>query len=304
MQQRAEERRSTFDQPPATVVFGSTTDTVEIEVDYAKGAAPSTGIVPGVGADAWGLFATNAKRIFAKTTTTKTLTIPSTLAEMEALDITGDSFTEDDILAIADAHRNKRSAGALATFYVVWLPGYFDDGHGVKKDVLGVTIGATGVTAMFKGAIDASSGAVGFQSALLEQFTLLHEFGHAVGLVDNGIQPATAHRDTSHGAHCSNPACAMYHANEGIAAALNFARRDHGRRSDPARSRVPRRPRHVRRVSLSDTRVAFEPGRAREREREREPGDDDPDHPLQVQVIIVEWGMRTSAHAVLSLLTR
>ncbi len=213
-----------FGQPTATVVFGSTTDTVEVEVDYAKGAAPSTGIVPGVGADAWGLFATNAKRIFAKTTTKKTLTIPATLAEMEALDVTGDSFTEEDILSIADAHRNKRSAGSLATFYVVWLPGYFNDGHDVKKDVLGVTIGATGVTAMFKGAIDASSGAVGFQPALLEQFTLLHEFGHAVGLVDNGIQPASAHRDTSHGAHCSNPACAMYHANEGIAAALNFAR--------------------------------------------------------------------------------
>jgi hypothetical protein len=213
-----------FDQPTASVVFGSTTETVEVEVDYAKGAAPSTGIVPGVGADAWGLFATNAKRIFAKTTTNKTLTIPSTLADMEALDVTGDSFTEEDILSIADAHRNKRSAGSLATFYVVWLPGYFNDGHVVKKDVLGVTIGATGVTAMFKGAIDASSGAVGFQAALLEQFTLLHEFGHAVGLVDNGIQPASPHRDTSHGAHCSNPACAMYHANEGIAAALNFAR--------------------------------------------------------------------------------
>ncbi len=220
---KGESDASRFDQPTATVVFGGATEAVEVEVDYAKGAAPATGIVPGVGADAWGLFANNAKRIFAKASP-KTLKVPSTLADMEALDITGESFTAEDILSIADAHRNKRSAGSLATFYVVWLPGYFDDGHGPKKDVLGTTIGATGVTAMFKGAIDASAGGVAFQAALLEQFALLHEFGHAVGLVDNGINPASAHRDMSHGAHCSNPACAMYHANEGIAAALTFAR--------------------------------------------------------------------------------
>jgi predicted Zn-dependent protease len=212
-----------FHQPTATVVFGSATESIELEVDYAKGAEPKAGIVPGVGADAWTLFGTNAKRIFSKASP-KTLTVPATLGEMEALDITGDSFTEDEILSIADAHRSKRSAGSLATFYAVWLPGYFNDGHGPKKDVLGVTIGATGVIAMFKGAIESTSGGGAFQAALLEQFTLLHEFGHAVGLVDNGISPASAHRDTSHGAHCTNPACAMYFANEGVAAALNFAR--------------------------------------------------------------------------------
>jgi hypothetical protein len=212
-----------YDQPSAAVVFGSETRTIEVEVDYAKGAEPSTGIVSGVGADAWALFAANTTRIFAKASP-KALRLPTTLGEMEELDIGGDSFTEDQILAIADAHRSKRSSGSVATFYAVWLPGYFNDGNGPKKDVLGTTIGATGVIAMFKGAIATTSGGAGFQSALLEQFTLLHEFGHAVGLVDNGIHPASAHRDTSHGAHCSNPACAMHFANEGVAAALNFAR--------------------------------------------------------------------------------
>lgn len=215
-----------FDQPNASVVFGAEKKTIELEVDYARGSEPATGVIPGVGADAWTLFATNATRIFAKASP-KTLKVPSTLDEMEAIDVGGETFTEDEVLAIADRHRSQRSAGANASFYAVWLPGFLADDHGPKPDVLGVAIGATGVIAMFKGAIarTAASAGPGFQPALLEQFTLLHEFGHAVGLVDNGIQPASPHRDTSHGAHCTNPACAMYHANEGIAAALTFSRR-------------------------------------------------------------------------------
>jgi hypothetical protein len=218
----SESDASRFDQPPAATVFGQTTQSVELEVDYAKGAEPATGIVPGVGADAWNLFRANAERVFAKATP-KTIQAPSTLDEMEALDVTGDSFTEHEILALADAHRTKRSNGSLATFYALWLPGYFDDGHGPQKDVLGITVGSTGVIAMFKGALETANNG-GTQLALLEQFTLLHEFGHAVGLVDNGIHPSSPHRDTSHGAHCTNPACVMYHANEGAAAALAFSR--------------------------------------------------------------------------------
>jgi hypothetical protein len=212
-----------YDQPSAAVVFGSKTESVEVEVDYARGAEPATGVVPGVGADAWTLFATNARRIFANASP-KTLKLPAALGEMEPLDIHGETFSESQILAIADAHRNERSGGARATFYAVWLPGYFDDGHGPRKDVLGVSVGATGVIAMFKGAIRSTAGGAGFQSALLEQLTLLHEFGHAVGLVDNGIVATSPNHDPSHGAHCSNPACAMYYANEGVGAALDFAR--------------------------------------------------------------------------------
>ena len=47
----------------------------------------------------------------------------------------------------------------------------------------------------------------------MEQSTLVHEFGHAVGLVDRGLRPTTPHRDLRNGAHCRNPACIMYWEN-------------------------------------------------------------------------------------------
>src|SRR5262249_22155626 len=94
----AKDDAARFDQPPAAVVFGAQTQAIELEVDYARGAEPATGVVPGVGADAWALFSTNATRIFAKASP-RSIKVPSTVAEMEALDdVTGETFTESQIL--------------------------------------------------------------------------------------------------------------------------------------------------------------------------------------------------------------
>jgi hypothetical protein len=44
---------------------------------------------------------------------------------------------------------------------------------------------------------------------------LVHELAHSVGFVNNGVTLRSAHHDTNHGAHCSNPNCVMYYLNEG-----------------------------------------------------------------------------------------
>src|SRR5207247_219007 len=45
--------------------------------------------------------------------------------------------------------------------------------------------------------------------------TLLeHEFGHLLGLVDQGTPMIAAHKDISNGAHCDNTHCLMYYAIE------------------------------------------------------------------------------------------
>ncbi|MBA2563113.1 MAG: hypothetical protein H0V14_09415, partial [Chitinophagaceae bacterium] len=40
---------------------------------------------------------------------------------------------------------------------------------------------------------------------------LKHEFGHLMGLVDQGSPMQTPHRDFTNGAHCINPECLMYY---------------------------------------------------------------------------------------------
>ena len=86
--------------------------------------------------------------------------------------------------------------------------------------MLGVSIGDTGVIAMFKPVIDNNSLSVQF----IEQTTLIHEFGHAAGLVNNGVDIVIDHHDEDHGAHCNNDDCVMYYLNEGSSGLADFVR--------------------------------------------------------------------------------
>lgn len=46
----------------------------------------------------------------------------------------------------------------------------------------------------------------------LEAYTLVHELGHVLGLVDNGVPMASDHEDPQRPGHSSNPQSVMYHA--------------------------------------------------------------------------------------------
>ena len=56
----------------------------------------------------------------------------------------------------------------------------------------------------------------------VEQATLVHEFGHVMGLVDNGIPMVSDHLDPDHPRHCTNEECVMYWQNEGAADLRDF----------------------------------------------------------------------------------
>jgi hypothetical protein len=93
----------------------------------------------------------------------------------------------------------------------------------VQESVLGVSLGNTGVIAMFKDVIR-STDVVGLPNIVrfVEQSTIVHELAHAFGLVNNGVPMTTPHQD--HGAHCDNDACTMFFANEGATDAAKFVR--------------------------------------------------------------------------------
>lgn len=187
-----------------------------IEVDYETSAAPYEGLGDGT------LFATNVDAVFPSLGAA--YTAPATVAAMEELGaIADDSLTVDELLALADEHRALgRTEGAERRLYIVFLDGYFEDATGTRDDVLGVSIGTTGVIAMFKPVID-SAGFLMTVRRRVEQTVLVHEFGHSVGLVDNGAPNVSAHVDEEHGAHCTNEDCVMYWANHAGAGVFDFA---------------------------------------------------------------------------------
>jgi hypothetical protein len=210
---------------PTTTLFARSVTRVAVEIDYAAGAEPYVGSLKDFG-DPWRLFNGNALAIFDGK---KTLTFPKTLAAMEKLtDVSARSFSRQDILAIAAAHRTDPPYANVGSFYVVFLPGtWIDDAGTEQKQTLSVSLGDTGVIAMFKPAIATPVVNPTPAPQLVEQLALLHAFGHAVGFVDDGVpvgEANRAHVDPANPHHCANTQCALTFAVEGAGGAAAFAK--------------------------------------------------------------------------------
>jgi hypothetical protein len=203
-------------------VFDPTVTRVVIEIDFETGQAPFTGPNLGFG-DTFDLTVDNVDRLFSSK---KALTIPRTTAEMEDVGaIADEELTSADLIALAGTHRGRRDEPGTKTYYVLFVSGHFADASGVQPNVLGVSLGDTGVIAMFKDVIRSTSSAtLPALVRIVEQSTLVHELAHAIGLVDTGVPATSEHVDTPHGAHCTNDRCVMYYLNEGATDAAMFAR--------------------------------------------------------------------------------
>jgi hypothetical protein len=111
---------------------------------------------------------------------------------------------------------------------VVFLDGYYLDDGMSRPNVLGVSIGDTGVIAMFKPVISGTGTLTSDTPRFVEQTTMIHELGHALGFVNNGLPMVTPHQDEAHGRHCSNDDCVMYWANESASDVVGFVTRQLG----------------------------------------------------------------------------
>lgn len=216
--------------PVPNQVWSSQVTNVVFEVDYAEGAEPYSasktgplGHVEGIG---FALFRTNVERLLEGRS--KTITIVDSLAALQKLtDVSGADFTQQQILDIAERHRDSQRTADTVVVYVVWLPGYLNDGTTVRTDVLGASFGDAGVIGMFYPVIAAQVGDAQLPVAkarLMEQATLIHEAAHALGLVDRGVALTSPHRDpeASHGRHCDNAQCIMHYTLESVTTVKAF----------------------------------------------------------------------------------
>lgn len=181
---------------------------IVIEVDYQTGAEPYTtgGAFAG---DPWELFELNLISLFNYTTSE--LVVPKSLSDMEELtDNSEERFTLEEIAAIAQKHQDTPNTDTQRVIYIVFLDGYSEDEQGKEEEVLGLSINNTNIVAVFKPIIETRSQ---LYPELAEQINVIHEVGHAVGLVNSGVSMASNHLDTQSFAgnsHCDNRDCVMY----------------------------------------------------------------------------------------------
>lgn len=189
--------------------FGSDISTLRFEIDAMAGAMPRGAEASGVlDAEPWDLLRVNVDALYAAAP--REIVLPQNPDDIGPLADRGTDYDGDALLELADEHRDTPRNEHDLLFHVLFVDGYYEE-DGVRQDaVLGVSLGDTGVVAMFAPVI--GDGAL---SRFVEQTTLVHEVGHAVGLVDNGVAMVEDHVDAAHGHHCDNPDCVMYWLNEG-----------------------------------------------------------------------------------------
>lgn len=124
----------------------------------------------------------------------------------------GDStYSAEEIRTLEDEYRDHVTQGgsdAIWAYFLV-LDGKFTDGS-----VVGLAYYNTSM-AFFGETIREITGGVSQPSRTKVEATVFrHEFGHNLGLVDNGIPMQRDHQDEAHGAHCTNDQCVMYYAIE------------------------------------------------------------------------------------------
>ena len=190
--------------------FFGTMTAMDVDIAYETGADPFA-------SNKWTMLKLNLEALFRDRPIKPTVTLPTSSDQMTNIPSQGKTaWTLYDILDLEMTYRSRKSDGATGRFWVVFLKGYLEKDGAPNTAVIGVSITGTTVIAMFKDVIESTGvRATGQVPRFVEQSTIVHEIGHALGLVANGVTLQSSHHDAANGAHCRNPNCVMYYQNEG-----------------------------------------------------------------------------------------
>ena len=119
------------------------------------------------------------------------------------------AYSNQQLADVEKRYRSIETHGNELTAFVYFADGEYA-GNTDDEKVLGVTYDESSVAIFEKTVRDYSGGLLQPTEASLETCILLHEFGHVLGLVNNGSPAQVAHEDGSHPRHCNNEDCLMY----------------------------------------------------------------------------------------------
>lgn len=179
---------------PNDFLSGSKYTSLVIEIVSVTGFAPSGTAV-------------NNLKAFLQARLNKSAGITVTLASIAS---PGKStYSLADVQTIEGANRKQKTSGTILTAFFFFADADYSGNSGSAK-VLGIAYGSSSM-ALFEKTVTEFSGGVGEPSvSTLETAVMNHEFGHILGLVNNGTSMISAHQDTANGKHCNDSNCLMY----------------------------------------------------------------------------------------------
>lgn len=117
----------------------------------------------------------------------------------------GPTYGAADVRDLEEEHRTVYTSGDTLAAYLVFL-----DGEHEQENVLGIAYNNTS-TAIFGEKIrEHTGGTFEPDQSMVEGTVANHEFGHIMGLVNNGTEMQEPHQDEDNGHHCDVDSCLMY----------------------------------------------------------------------------------------------
>lgn len=182
--------------------------------------AHETGAEPYSTNSDWEFTRSNIKAVFDRRSLNTSLRVPWGTRSFAPEGKTG--FSLNDIVQLAERHRTHEPTILEPSVFVMVLNGFLEDNGELKENVVGVNINNTSIVAVFKPTIEQLSTSDETKRKV-EQNVIVHEVGHAFGLVRKGIPLASNHHDTENEHHCTNRECVMYHTYEIAGKMKSFA---------------------------------------------------------------------------------
>jgi len=190
-------------------IFADSIDEFELHVFYEPGAEPYTGNISITANDTWDIMSESVDAIFSNHPS-RTMIIPDQLIGMTSISEQSKAqWTYDELKTLGDSLAPQLNVGDKINMTLIFLNGTYQD----RTSVLGIHLGGTHYAFIFKDIVESVGGSASNQR-YVEQATAVHELGHALGLVNNGIPMAEAHEDQEHNAHTTNEDGVMYWAVE------------------------------------------------------------------------------------------
>ena len=173
------------------ILRGNEYSKIHIEVNYVTGNSPES--------DALNLLKQRVQEVTDKSTIT---------VSQSSFGSTDNSYTLEEILELEDKQRTRFKGGNTFVIHILYLNGEYSD----NDQTLGLAYSGTSF-AIFKEKIEDAAFLL-ISAKDIEKSVLVHEFGHLLGLVNNGYQSPHDHEDPQHPHHSNNEESVMYWAIE------------------------------------------------------------------------------------------
>ncbi len=180
----------------------------KIHVFYEDGASPYTDKIGLSGNNTWDITLKSFEALLASKSFN--IIVPNSINQMKIISKQNNSkWSANQLRELGENIVPPLEGKDDINFAIIFVKGEYID----SENILGVHLSGTHYAFVFKDVVIRAGGG-SISQKYIEQTTVVHELGHAIGLVNNGIPLHKQHEDNDHPHHTNNSECAMYWAVE------------------------------------------------------------------------------------------